>query len=72
MYGMHVHTAVKQAKETESGITIHFVNEQYDEGAVIFQATVPLLPQDTPAQIAKKVQSLEYKYFPLIIEKQLA
>jgi len=72
MYGMHVHTAVKQAKESESGITIHFVNEQYDEGAVIFQATVPLLPQDTPAQIAKKVQSLEYNYFPLIIEKQLA
>lgn len=71
MYGMHVHTAVKQANEAESGITIHYVNENYDEGGVIFQASVALLPQDTPSQIATKVQSLEYKHFPMIIENQL-
>jgi len=71
MYGMHVHTAVKQANEAESGITIHYVTENYDEGGVIFQTSVALLPQDTPAQIAAKVQSLEYKHFPLIIENQL-
>ena len=71
MYGMHVHTAVKQANEAESGITIHYVTENYDEGGVIFQTSVTLLPQDTPAQIAAKVQSLEYKHFPLIIENQL-
>jgi len=71
MYGMHVHTAVKQANEAESGITIHYVTENYDEGGVIFQTPVALLPQDTPAQIAAKVQSLEYKHFPLIIENQL-
>ena len=71
MYGMHVHTAVKQANEAESGITIHYVTENYDEGGVIFQTSVALLPQDTPPQIAAKVQSLEYKHFPLIIENQL-
>lgn len=71
MYGMHVHTSVKRANETETGITIHFVNEHYDEGAIIFQAKVALLPDDSPAEIAAKVQSLEYKYFPEIIEKQL-
>ena len=71
MYGMHVHTAVKQANEAESGITIHYVNECYDEGAIIFQTKVALHPQDNPTQIAAKVQALEYKYFPEIIEKQL-
>ncbi len=71
MYGMHVHEAVFQNKETASGITIHYVNGQYDEGATIFQATCPLGPDDTPLTIAKKVQELEHRHFPQVIEKLL-
>ena len=55
MYGRHVHEAVKAAGETESGITIHYVNENYDEGNIIFQATVPLDPGDTAEEIAARV-----------------
>lgn len=69
MYGHRVHEAVKAAGETESGITIHFVNENYDEGNVIFQAKCTLAPSDTPQSIAQKVQELEYKFFPQIISK---
>lgn len=68
MYGMKVHEAVRAAGETESGITIHLVNERYDEGNIIFQASCPVLPEDSPADIARKVQSLEHKWFPQIIE----
>lgn len=68
MYGMNVHKAVFQAKEKESGITIHFVNEHYDEGNIIFQATCPIDETDTPTSIAQKVHQLEYKHFPIIIE----
>lgn len=71
MYGMHVHEAVVAAKEKESGITIHFVNEYYDEGAPIFQATCPVLPDDTPEQVAEKVHALEYEHFPRVIEEVL-
>ncbi len=71
MYGMHVHKAVYNAKEKESGITIHFVNEQYDEGDIIFQAKCTLNEKDTPQDIAQKVLALEHQYFPQIIEKQL-
>ena len=69
MYGMNVHRAVKGAGETETGITIHLVNEQYDDGDIVFQAKCLLEPSDTPEQIAKKVQQLEHLYFPKIIEK---
>ena len=69
MYGSYVHEAVVAAKETETGITIHYVNERYDEGAIILQATCPVLPCDTPADIAAKVHALEYKHFPHVIEK---
>lgn len=69
MYGMHVHEAVKKAGETESGITIHYVNQEYDQGAIIFQKTVGLEPEDTPQSIAKKVQNLEHTYFSEQIEK---
>lgn len=69
MYGERVHEAVVAAGEKESGITIHYINEHYDEGDTIFQATCPVLPQDNPGEVAKKVHALEYKYFPLIIEK---
>jgi phosphoribosylglycinamide formyltransferase-1 len=71
MYGMHVHEAVVAAGETESGITIHYINEHYDEGAIIFQASCPVLPSDTPEEVAAKVHALEYAHFPQIIEKTL-
>lgn len=63
MYGMHVHRAVKEAGETETGITIHLVNEHYDEGRILFQATVPVTAEDTPESIAQKVQQLEHAHF---------
>ncbi|MES2518118.1 MAG: phosphoribosylglycinamide formyltransferase [Bacteroidota bacterium] len=69
MYGHFVHEAVVENKETESGITIHFVNEHYDEGAVIFQASYPVIPTDTPEDVAKKGQVLEHKHFPEVIEQ---
>lgn len=69
MYGMHVHNAVVENKEAESGITIHYVNENYDEGATIFQAKVAILPTDTPQQVAQKIHELEYKHFPKVIEQ---
>lgn len=68
MYGQHVHEAVKAAKETESGITIHYVNEKYDEGAVIFQARVPLEENDEPSTIAAKVLQLEHRYYAAVVK----
>lgn len=68
MYGMHVHTAVVANQETETGITIHYVNEQYDEGAIIFQDGFKVLPTDTADDVAHKIHELEYNYFPKIIE----
>lgn len=68
MYGHHVHQAVVAAGERESGITIHYVNENYDEGAIIFQARCELTPFDTPETVAEKVHQLEYKYFPETIK----
>lgn len=69
MYGDRVHEAVVAEGEKESGITIHYINERYDEGSVIFQATCPVFPTDAPSEVAEKVHALEYQYFPLIIEK---
>lgn len=71
MYGHFVHEAVVENKETESGITIHLVNEHYDEGAIIFQASYPVLPTDLPEDVAKKGQVLEHKHFPEVIEKAI-
>lgn len=68
MYGMHVHRAVVDAHEQETGITIHYVNENYDEGDIIFQARCSVLATDTPESVARKVHALEYRYFPNIIE----
>ncbi len=68
MYGMHVHEAVKAAGDTETGITIHLVNENYDEGKIIFQTAVPLTATDTPETIATKIHALEHRYFPEVIE----
>ena len=68
MYGMHVHNAVVENNERVSGITIHFVNENYDEGAIIFQKIIDVLPTDTAEDVAQKIHILEYEYFPKIIE----
>ena len=72
MYGMHVHEAVVAAGERETGITIHYIDEHYDEGTVIFQATCPVLPFDTPEEVAAKVHALEYAHYPKVIEDLLA
>lgn len=72
MYGMRVHEAVKENGETETGITIHFVNENYDEGAIIYQAKTEVVSTDTAEDIAHKVHQLEYEHFPKIIEKLLS
>jgi len=68
MYGMHVHEAVKAAGEKETGITIHEVNERYDEGKILFQANCAVAPTDTPEEIANKVHSLEHQHYPNVIE----
>ncbi len=68
MYGDRVHEAVVANGEKTSGITIHSVDEHYDSGHIIFQATCSVLPQDTPADVAMKVHALEYQYFPKVIE----
>jgi len=68
MYGMNVHKAVVANKEKETGITIHYVNENYDEGAIIFQESVRVDKSDTPDDVAMKIHQLEMKYFPKVIE----
>ncbi|HIU55098.1 MAG TPA: phosphoribosylglycinamide formyltransferase [Candidatus Gallibacteroides avistercoris] len=72
MYGMHVHRAVKEAGETLTGITIHYINEHYDEGMIIAQYSCPVEADDTPETIAQKVHRLEYRYYPLVIEQLLS
>lgn len=69
MYGHHVHEAVVANKEKESGITIHYVNENYDEGAPVFQAKCEVLPTDSADDVAEKVHALEYRYFPEVIAR---
>ena len=69
MYGMKVHEAVIANGEKESGITIHYVNEHYDEGNIIFQAKCTIDPSDTPETLASKIHKLEYKHYPKIIEQ---
>jgi len=69
MYGARVHQAVKEAGETETGITIHYVNENYDDGNIIFQARCPISAADTAEMIAAKVHLLEHEYYPQVIEK---
>lgn len=67
MYGHFVHEAVVAAGETESGITIHYVNERYDEGQVIFQASCPVAPTDSPEDVARNVQKLEHEHYPRVV-----
>ncbi len=71
MFGMNVHKAVHNAAENETGITIHYVNEVYDEGEIIFQAACRLVDSDTPELIAAKVLALEHHHLPRVIEQLL-
>jgi phosphoribosylglycinamide formyltransferase-1 len=72
MYGHKVHEAVLAAKEKESGISIHYVNERFDEGEVIFQAKCPVDANDTPDTLAQKIHALEHEHYPRVIEKIVA
>ena len=69
MFGDKVHQAVIEAKEKETGISIHYVNEKYDEGEIIFQEQFEILADDTPDSIAERIHILEHKHFPKVIEK---
>ena len=69
MYGMNVHNEVIKNKEDQSGISIHYVNKQYDEGEIIFQKSTKIIYPSTAKKLAKKIHELEMKYFPEIIEK---
>lgn len=71
MYGMNVHKSIIENKETESGITIHFVNNNYDEGDILFQAKCRIDENDTAESLAEKIHQLEQKYFPTVIEQTI-
>lgn len=71
MYGMHVHNAIIENNEKETGITIHYVNEHYDDGAIIFQTTCEVELNETPESVAEKIHELEMKYFPKVVEQLL-
>lgn len=71
MYGMHVHRAVSQSGDIETGITVHFVNEEFDKGKIISQVRCTITHDMTPEEIAEKVQKIEHRYFPLIIDQLL-
>ena len=72
MYGMYVHEAVVANKETETGITIHYVNENYDDGAIIFQSKCEVLPSDSAEDVATKIHKLEMEHFPKVVDKLLS
>ena len=72
MYGKRVHRAVIEAQEPESGISIHFVNKEYDEGAIIFQAKVCVEKGDSVEVLTKKIQKLEHRFFPKVIEQVIS
>ena len=72
MYGMHVHKAVIEADEKESGITIHYVTENYDEGEIIFQEKCEVKLADLPETLAERIQKLEHKFYPQVVEKTLS
>lgn len=68
MYGKKVHEAVKAARDVETGITIHLVNDRYDEGRILFQEKCPISENHTPEEIAECVHRLEHKHYPGVIE----
>ena len=69
MYGIYVHRAVVQQGEKQSGITIHYINQHYDQGDIIFQKSIPLAFNETPESLSKKIRQLEHKYFPEVLER---
>ncbi|RTY86685.1 phosphoribosylglycinamide formyltransferase [Flavobacterium sp. RSP15] len=71
MYGMNIHQAIVENNEKETGITIHYVNENYDEGNILFQKKIILSGHETPEEVAYKIHELEQKYFPEVIERLL-
>jgi phosphoribosylglycinamide formyltransferase-1 len=71
MYGRHVHQAVIDAKDPYSGITIHYVDNEYDRGDTIFQAKCPVDPSDTPESLAARVHALEYEHFPRVLRDEV-
>ena len=71
MYGAHVHHAVVQNQETETGITIHLVNEEYDKGQILFQSAFPISKQDTVDSIQSKIHKLEHEFFPKVIQEYI-
>ncbi len=71
MYGMNVHKAVLASKDKESGITIHQVNQDYDKGKILFQATCPIMPKDTPETLAARIHELEHEHYARVIEEVL-
>ncbi len=71
MYGIFVHRAVIQSGAKRTGITIHLVNERYDEGPILFQESIPVYPDDTPERLARRVQRLEHKYYPIVVEEEV-
>ena len=71
MYGMNVHRAIIENQEKETGISIHYVNENYDEGSIIFQKIVPLSGNETPEEVAEKIHELEQNYFSMVIDEIL-
>jgi phosphoribosylglycinamide formyltransferase-1 len=71
MYGSRVHQAVIENRDPVTGISIHYVNNEYDRGSIIFQATCPVMPDDTPETLAARVHQLEYEHFPKVIEQEI-
>lgn len=69
MYGMKVHEAVIQHKDTESGITIHLVNEEYDKGKILFQTKIPIEKNESPLSLSKRILALEHRYFPEVLHR---
>ena len=69
MYGMFVHQAVIDSQETESGISIHYVNEEYDKGDIIFQSKLKVKTGDTAEVLSKRIQKLEHRYLPEVVER---
>jgi phosphoribosylglycinamide formyltransferase 1 len=72
MYGMKVHSAVILAGESESGITVHLVNEKYDEGSIVFQAKCHVLSCDKPETLAERIHQLEHEHYPIVIERLIS
>jgi phosphoribosylglycinamide formyltransferase-1 len=71
MYGQYVHESVLNAGEMESGITIHFVDEHYDNGDILFQTACPVLDTDSPESLANRIHQLEHLHYPLVIDNLL-